>query len=115
SGPGGDCDECGGFTPAVPRDDHYWVLFSNMTDLSVEPAAGQYFLGSSQGARSGVEALAAALPWALGVMSRVGLPPHGIRIGAEELRAQAMVLPDREVFYDGLDVAFKKHRQQGIA
>jgi hypothetical protein len=106
---------CGGFTPAVPREDHYWVLFSNMTDLSVAPAAGQFFLGSSQGARSGVEALDAALAWALGIMSRAGLPPHGIRISAEELRAQAMVLPDREVFYDGLDVVFKKHRQQAVA
>jgi hypothetical protein len=96
----------------VPKDDGFWVTFTNMTDLAAEPGAAQYCLGTYQEARSAAEALDAAIPWALGVMSRVGLPPHGIRIGAEELRTQASVLPDREVFYDGLAVALKRHRQQ---
>src|SRR5262245_1067755 len=43
--PGGECDECGTYFEAQPEDDRYWVAFTNMTDLSVEPAVGQYFLG----------------------------------------------------------------------
>jgi hypothetical protein len=33
-----------------------------------------------------------ALPWALGVIHRVGLPPYGIRVGEKELRGQATVI-----------------------
>jgi hypothetical protein len=111
--PGGDCDECGHFTLAVPRDDVYWVLFTNVTDLSVEPAPGQYFLGTQQKASSAAAALEAALPcFALVTMHRVGLPPHGIRVSEEELRRQATVIPDREVFYDGFVEAFNKRRQR---
>ena len=109
--PGGDCDECGHFTPAFPRDDVYWVLFTNVTDLSVEPVPGQYFLGTYQKARSAAEALEAALPWALGDMHRRGLPPHGMQISEEELRRQTTVIPDREMFYDGFVDAFNKCRQ----
>jgi hypothetical protein len=83
-----------------------------VTDLSVEPAPGQYFLGTTQQAGSEKEALDAAVAWAVGVLRRVGLPPHGVRVSEEELRAQATVLPDREVFHDGFVEAFNKRRRQ---
>lgn len=98
---GGDCDECGGFTPAVPDDDLYHVSFTNRTDLSVEAAPGEYFLGTTQKANSERAALVAALHWAIGVRDRVGLPPHGLRIEEEELRNNAIVIPDRVAFHEG--------------
>jgi hypothetical protein len=79
-----------------------------MADLDVEVAAGQYYLLIGLSAGSEAEALDAALRKALGVNSRVGMPPHGIRVSEEELRRQAIVMTDREVFYDGYDVAVSK-------
>ena len=108
--PGGDCDECGHFTPALPRDDVYWVSFTNVTDLSVAPAPGQYFLGTQWKATSAAEALEAAIPWALG--HQPGLPPHGIRVSEEELRRQATVIPDREAYHEGYWEALNRRRQQ---
>jgi hypothetical protein len=81
-----------------------------MTDLSLAPAPGQYFLGTSQKAGSAAEALEVAIPWALGL--RAGLPPHGIRVSEEELRRQVTVVPDREVFQEGYWEAFNRRRQQ---
>jgi hypothetical protein len=107
---GGDCDECGQFTPTLPQDDVYWVQFTNMTDLSVAPALGQYFLGTEWKASSAAQALEGAIPWALG--HRAGLPPHGTRVSEEELRRHATVISDREVFQDGYWEAFNKRRQQ---
>src|SRR5262245_5457555 len=110
--PGGDCDACGGFTPVVPRDDVYYVTFTNRTDLFADLAPDQYFLGTAQKAISEAEALESAIPWALGVMHRVGLPPHGIRVGEVELRRQAMVTPHREAFHEGFWEAVNRRIQQ---
>src|SRR5262245_1605296 len=105
----GVCEECGLCVITGPKADVYWVAFTNVTDLSAEPSAGQYYLATTQKAASAAEALDAALPWALGVNRRVGLPPHGIRVSEEELRRQATVMPDKDVFRDGYVAVFNRH------
>jgi hypothetical protein len=109
--PGGDCDECGNFTAAVPEDDVYWVAFTNAPDLSAELSVGQYHLSITQKADSEAAALEAALAWAVGVSQRVGLPPHGMRLSEDELRRDATVVTDREAFH-GYVEAFNKRRQK---
>jgi hypothetical protein len=107
--PGGECDGCGTYFEERAEDDRYWVTFTNMTDLSVEPAAGQYYLGTCRTAGSAAEAFAEALAWALGVNSRNGMPPHGIEVSEEELRRQARVMPDKDDFQKGFVAAFNQH------
>jgi hypothetical protein len=109
--PGGECDECGTYFEEQPKDDRYWVTFTNLTDLSVKPAAGQYYLGKCLTADSEAEAFAEALQWALGVKSRVGMPPHGIEVSEEELRRQATVIPDLEAFHEGYWEALNRRMQ----
>jgi hypothetical protein len=98
--PGGTCDECGTFVRAGPEDGVYWVTFTNMTDLSIEPAPGEYELTITRPADSAAAALQTALRWALEVMQRVGLPPHGLRLEEAELRRDAVVLTDLEAWPD---------------
>jgi hypothetical protein len=90
----------------------YSVTFTNMADPSADPAAGEYHLRTNRGAQSEEEALEQVLPWVLGLNSRGGLPPHGVRVSAEELRRQATVMPCKEVNLDGYVAAFKKHRRR---
>jgi hypothetical protein len=84
-----------------------------MTDLSAAAAPNEYFLAGAQDANSTAEALEKAVAWALSVIDRVGLPPHGIQLGENELRRRATVIPDREAFHEGYGEAVDKHLRRG--
>jgi hypothetical protein len=97
----------------VPRDNLYWVTFTNMTELSDAAAANEYFLAGLQEANSTADALEKAIAWALTVIDRSGLPPHGIQVGHDELRRRAMVIQDREAFDEGYWEAVNKRLRRG--
>ena len=94
------------------QNEVYSVTFTNMADPAAEPAAGQYHLRANWSASSEAHALAQALPWAVGFNHRGGLPPHGVRVSAEELRLQATVVPCKEINLEGYVAAFNIHRRQ---
>ena len=94
------------------QNELYSVTFTNMTDPSAEPSAGQYHLRANWAAESETHALDQALPWAAGFNHRGGLPPHGVRVGADELRQDATVVPCKEINLEGYVAAFNKHCRQ---
>jgi hypothetical protein len=108
--PGGECDECGTYIEGQPKDDRFWVTFTNITDLSAAPAADQYFVGTCMTAASEAEAFAKVLQWALDINDRSGMPPHGIQVSEEELRRQATVATDKEVFDNGWAALVRQQR-----
>jgi hypothetical protein len=94
------------------QNELYSVTFTNMTDPSAEPAAGEYHLRANWVAGSEAEALDQALPWAVGFNNRGALPPHGVRVSAESLRDQATVVLHKEIDLEGYVAAFNRHRSR---
>jgi hypothetical protein len=82
-----------------------------MTDVSGTAAPNEYFLAGFQEANSKAEALEKAVAWA---SSRVGLPPHGIEVGEDELRRCATVISDQEAFHEGYWEAVNKRLRQRL-